>query len=94
MAVPPLRVAPAHLDFEDVLQQIGAELLAKDRNFDPSRGSCTTCAGAVVDRLSQRLGDRLCWGPGWKPLGADLGDDRAGTPPGIDRTVGGPPAGR
>jgi hypothetical protein len=87
MAAPPPRVAAAHLDIEDGLQQIRAELLANDRHFDPSRGSCTTCAGAVVDRLSQRLSGRLCQGPRRRPLGADLGDDRAGTPRGsIERS--------
>jgi hypothetical protein len=72
--------ARALLNIEDGLQQIWTELLAKDHHFGPSRASEATFAGAVVDRLLQRLGDRLCRGPLREPLDADPGDDRVGTP--------------
>jgi hypothetical protein len=82
--------ARALLAVEDVPQQTWTELMAKHRHFDPSRASYPSFAGVVVDRLLQHLGDRLCRGPRRKPLEADLGDGRAGTPG--SRSSGGWPA--
>lgn len=72
--------ARVQLDVDDALQELWAELLTKDRHFNPARGAFITFAAVVADRKLQRLGDQLCRGPRRKPLDADLSDPGAGTP--------------
>ena len=67
-------------DIDDLIQDIWSEMLVKDAQYDPSRGSYITFAGTVIDRMFLHLADRLRRTPRPMPLEGDQSDDRTETP--------------